>query len=222
MTDTKKADQTASAKKTHVDHTSQESLIKAASAFSKQSRPLTHLLAGESLNRLNAVQACQEPEAGSMNVVTLIQSKGEPRVDSRVLAKQLGNKHKNTMALIERYTLKIKQFGLLPFQTEARPVGQHGGGDARFALLNEDQAFFLLALSRNTDRVVELKSSLILAFREARYGHAWQALEARKKEASLSGSRLAHWRYDKASMHQHVTHLNEQLKLPIELEGVQQ
>ena len=124
MTDTKKADQTASPKKTHVDHTSEESLIKAANAFSKQPRPLTHLLAGESLNRLNAVQACQEPEAGSMNVVTLIQSKGEPRVDSRVLAEQLGNKHKNTMALIERYTLKIKQFGLLPFQTEARPAGR--------------------------------------------------------------------------------------------------
>ncbi|WP_443503477.1 Rha family transcriptional regulator [Pseudomonas helleri] len=218
MTDTKKTDQTASPKKTHVDHTSEESLIKAANAFSKQPRPLTHLLAGESLNRLNAVQACQEPEAGSMNVVALIQSKGEPRVDSRVLAEQLGNKHKNTMALIERYTLKIKQFGLLPFQTEARPAGQHGGGDARFALLNEDQAFFLLALSRNTDRVVELKSSLILAFREARYGHACQTLETRKKEASRSGSRLARWRYDKPSMHQHVAHLKEQLKLPLELE----
>ena len=54
MTDTKKADQTASPKKTHLDHTSQESLIKAASAFSKQSRILAHLLAGESLNRFDA------------------------------------------------------------------------------------------------------------------------------------------------------------------------
>lgn len=54
MTDTKKADQTASPKKTHVDHTSEESLIKAASAFSKQSRILAHLLAGESLNRFDA------------------------------------------------------------------------------------------------------------------------------------------------------------------------
>lgn len=54
MTDTKKADQTASPKKTHVDHTSLESLLKAASAFSKQSRILAHLLAGESLNRFDA------------------------------------------------------------------------------------------------------------------------------------------------------------------------
>ena len=155
-----------------------------------------------------------------MNVVMLTLIGDEPRVDSRQLAEQVGNQHKNTMALIERYTDKIKQFGLLPFQTEARPARQHGGGDARFALLNEDQAFFLLALSRNTDRVVELKSSLIMAFREARYGHACQTLEARKKEASSSGRRLAHWRYDKPGVYQHVAHLREQLKLPLDVEDV--
>ena len=154
-----------------------------------------------------------------MSEVILILIGDEPRVDSRQLAEQLGNQHKNTMELIERYTSKVKQFGLLPFQTEARPARQHGGGDTRFALLNEDQAFFLLALSRNTDRVVELKSSLIMAFREARYGHACQTLEARKKEASWNGRRLAHWRYDKPGLHQHVAHLRVQLKLPLELEG---
>lgn len=155
-----------------------------------------------------------------MNAIVLIQSKGEPRVDSRLMAEQLGNKHKNSMALIERYSEKFKEFGLLAFQTEARLVGQHGGGDVRFALLNEDQAFFLLALSRNTDRVVELKSDLIMAFREARFGHAYQTLEARKKEASSSGRRLAHWRYDKPSVYAHVAHLREQLKLPLDPEDL--
>ena len=98
-------------------------------------------------------------------------------------------------------------------------MGQHGGGDARFALLNEDQAFFLLSLSRNTDRVVELKANLIMAFREARYGSACQTLEARKKEASSNGRRLAHWRYDKPDVYAHVARLREQLKLPLDLEG---
>ncbi|MVW90089.1 hypothetical protein EI969_29865 [Pseudomonas sp. PB101] len=155
-----------------------------------------------------------------MNKIMLSQISSEPRVDSRLLADQLGNQHKNSMALIERYSEKFKEFGLLAFQTEARPVGQHGGGDVRFALLNEDQAFFLLALSRNTDRVVELKSDLIMAFREARYGHAYQTLEARKKEASSSGRRLAHWRYDKPGVYAHVAHLREQLKLPLDLEDL--
>lgn len=155
-----------------------------------------------------------------MSAIVLIQSKGELRVDSRLLAEQLGNKHKNSMALIERYFEKFKEFGLLAFETEARPIGRHGGGDVRFALLNEDQAFFLLSLSRNTDRVVELKASLIMAFREARYGHACQTLEARKMEASSSGRRLAHWRYDKPGVYAHVAHLREQLKLPLSLEDV--
>ncbi|EJM25147.1 Phage regulatory protein Rha (Phage-pRha) with ORF11CD3 domain [Pseudomonas sp. GM21] len=155
-----------------------------------------------------------------MNAIVLTQSKGEARADSRVLADQLGVKPKNTLGLIERYISKFERFGVVPFQTEKPGAGTAGGRPERFVLLNEDQCYFLLSLSRNTDRVVELKSSLIMAFREARYGHACQTLLARKDEASQSGRRLAHWRYDKPGIHQHVEHLREQLKLPIELEGV--
>lgn len=154
-----------------------------------------------------------------MNKVMVTQIGGEPRVDSRQLAKQLGTKHKNPMALIERYLAKFEEFGVVPFQTEKPLAGTAGGRPERFALLNEDQAFFLLSLSRNTDRVVELKASLIMAFREARYGSACQTLEARKKEASNNGRRLAYWRYDKPGVYAHVTHLREQLKLPLDLQG---
>lgn len=103
-----------------------------------------------------------------MNAVTVIYAKGEARVDSRLLAQQLGIKHKNTMEVIERYADKLKRFGVLPFQTEKPTAGSVGGRPERFAQLNEDQAFFLLALSRNSDRVVGLKSELIMAFREVR------------------------------------------------------
>ena len=54
-----------------------------------------------------------------MNAVMLTLIEDEPRVDSRLLVEQLGNKHKNSMALIERHLGKFKEFGLLPFQTEA-------------------------------------------------------------------------------------------------------
>ena len=154
-----------------------------------------------------------------MNAVTLTLILDERRVDSRLLAEQLGSQHKNSIELIDKYADKIRRFGHLPFQTEVGKRVQGGGKAERFALLNEDQAFFLLSLSRNTGRVVELKSNLIMAFREARYGHACQTLEIRKKEASHCGSRLAHWRYDKPSVHQHVAHLREQLKLPLEVQG---
>lgn len=153
-----------------------------------------------------------------MNKIRLTLIKDEPRVDSRLLAEQLGNKPKNSMALIERYLAKFEEFGVAPFQTEKPLAGTAGGRPERFALLNEDQAFFLLSLSRNTDRVVELKASLIMAFREARYGRACQTLETRKMEASTSGRRLAHWRYDKPGVYAHVAHLREQLKLPLDSE----
>lgn len=157
--------------------------------------------------------------ANEKSPITLTQYNGEPRVDSRLLAEQLDNKHKNSMALIERYLAKFEEFGVAPFQTDKSLAGAAGGRPERFALLNEDQAFFLLALSRNSDRVVGLKAELIMAFREARYGYARLALEVRQQQASDCGRRLAHWRYDKPGAYQHVAHLREQLKLPLDQDG---
>ncbi len=104
----------------------------------------------------------------NMGTITLVQAKGEARVDSRMLAKQLDTKHKSTFELIGRYTDQLKRFGQLPFQTAVGKRTQGGGKAERFALLNEDQCYFLLALSRNTEPVVNLKADLIAAFREAR------------------------------------------------------
>lgn len=100
--------------------------------------------------------------------IALTATKAESRIDSRVLSVHLGNRHKQVIALIEKYRDEFKGLGQLPFQ---KAVGEraHGGGNPeRFALLNEDQAFFLLSLSRNSERVVNLKAKLVLAFREAR------------------------------------------------------
>ena len=104
--------------------------------------------------------ASVESEQLALNIVG-----AEPRVDSRLLAKQLHNQHKAVMTMIDRYARNFKGFGLLPFQ---KAVITGKGQPERFALLNEDQAFFLLSLSRNTNHVVDLKAKLIVAFRDAR------------------------------------------------------
>lgn len=103
-----------------------------------------------------------------MTNIVLIQSKGEARIDSRLVADELGNQHKNTVELINKYAVHFKKLGQLPFQTEVGKRTQGGGNAERFFLLNEDQSYFLLSLSRNTDKVVDLKLSLVLAFRDAR------------------------------------------------------
>jgi phage regulator Rha-like protein len=103
-----------------------------------------------------------------MSNIILIQSKGEARADSRDLAKQLGNKHKSSIALIDRYESRFQRFGVLAFQMSKPSAGSEGGRPERYALLNEDQSYFLLSLSRNTEKVVDLKSNLVSAFRDAR------------------------------------------------------
>lgn len=100
--------------------------------------------------------------------ITLTAHKGEPRVDSRLIAEQLGNQHKASMSLVDRYAAKFRRFGVLPFQMEKPATGSAGGRPERYVLLNEDQCYYLLSLSRNTETVVDLKADLIAAFREAR------------------------------------------------------
>jgi len=98
----------------------------------------------------------------------------DPRVDSRLIASQLGIRHKNVIANVDKYLAHFKRFGILPFKTEEiRGRGQ----PEKYALFNEDQAYFLLSLSRNSDRVVDLKVRLVMAFREAR-----QAMDVTKAE----------------------------------------
>jgi phage regulator Rha-like protein len=109
-----------------------------------------------------------KPTNAQARELTLTATKTETRVDTRLMAMHLGNQHRHVMALIEKYADKFRGFSQLLFKNAVGERNQGGGNPERFALLNEDQAFFLLSLSRNSDRVVDLKVKLIQAFSEAR------------------------------------------------------
>jgi phage regulator Rha-like protein len=97
------------------------------------------------------------------NVIALTEKKHEARVDSRVVAEYLGIQPKNVLALIDANKPEFEEFGQLAFET--RVISKKGAGQAtRYALLNEDQSYFLLALTRNTDRTKRLKVELVKAF----------------------------------------------------------
>ena len=123
-------------------------------------------------------------------MITLTTTRDEPRADSRDLATRLKNRHKSVVELIDRYSDSLKRFGHLPFQTEVGERRQGGGRAQRFALLNENQALFLLSLSRNTDYVVSLKADLIQAFADARAAIQARATEYRPSYRALHD--LAH------------------------------
>ena len=96
--------------------------------------------------------------------LALVPTKTEPRVDSRLLAKQLGIKHPNLFAQVKAHKADFEEFGKVTFQTGALPSGQ----SEKFVTLNEDQAYLLLTYSRNTAKVRALKIKLVKAFAQAR------------------------------------------------------
>ncbi len=91
--------------------------------------------------------------------------KGEPRIDSRMLAQHVGNQHESVSKLLTAYADDFRELGILRFQ-----IGeiQGRGQPEKYAMLNEDQAYLLLTYSRNTAKVRAFKVRLVLAFREAR------------------------------------------------------
>ena len=120
----------------------------------------------------------------------------EPRADSTQIAERLGINHRATIQLVRRYLPKFMELGRVPF--EMRPFATRGGQQTReVAMLNEDQCYFLLSLSRNTDQVVKLKVSLVQAFGEARRTGiaksltAWQQLQALQIEDAGSFARAS-------------------------------
>jgi len=74
----------------------------------------------------------------------------ELRTDSRLLSRVLDHRHRTILENIDRYLSELKAFGEIPFQTEVGDVRAQGGRSiTRYALLNEDQCYFLLTLMRN-------------------------------------------------------------------------
>ncbi|HJV07263.1 MAG TPA: Rha family transcriptional regulator [Chromobacteriaceae bacterium] len=98
----------------------------------------------------------------------LVLAKDGPRIDSRIIANELGIQHENQIQTLEAHREHFEALGVFRFQTEKPLAGSRGGRPVRFALLNEDQAYFAATLSRNTARAVNVKFRLVKAFGEAR------------------------------------------------------
>ena len=90
-------------------------------------------------------------------------------VDSRLVADKLEISHKSFHETIRTYLPKYEiEFGAVPAETATRSDGNTGGNQPIFYWLTEQQATFLMTLSRNTEPVVKAKASLVLAFEKAR------------------------------------------------------
>lgn len=99
------------------------------------------------------------------DLIPLVVVDQEPRVDSRLIASQLGVDHQNTRELIQQYQPDFEEFGIIRFET-GKIAGR--GRPEKFALLNEDQSYLLLTYSQNTEQARDLKKRLVRAFGEQR------------------------------------------------------
>lgn len=93
--------------------------------------------------------------------------KSEFRVDSRLLAPELDHRHRNIYANITKHRERFEKLGVVHFE-KARIETDIGARDQSYALLNEGQCYFLLTLMRNTEKVLDAKLNLVIAFENAR------------------------------------------------------
>lgn len=100
------------------------------------------------------------------NDLTLTVIDGEPRIDSRLIAAQLGVEHESFRKLVYQYQPDFEEFGILRFKIgEIKGRGQ----PEKYALLNEDQSYLGLTYCQNTEQARDLKKRLVRTFGDYRH-----------------------------------------------------
>ena len=102
--------------------------------------------------------------ASTSTEITLQTYDGEARVDTYQLAARMNVQHESVMRLVNTYEQEIRKFGHLRFESRAVKNSVGAVNHAKFALLTEDQCYFLLTLIRNSETTVPMKQELIVAF----------------------------------------------------------
>ena len=104
------------------------------------------------------------------NLIAITQQGNALVVDSRLIAERLGVNHSDWYRnIILKYQADTEQaFGHLRFTNGTVTNSVGAVNKVNFVLLTEDQATFLMTLSRNTSEVVACKITLVKSFSEAK------------------------------------------------------
>lgn len=130
----------------------------------------------------------------------------KPLTTTLHIADGTNGNHRAIIQLIRTHIHHFNRFGRVQF--EMRPFETNGGVQLkRIALLNEQQATFLMTLMRNTEKVVEFKCVLVEAFFKTKeylnnkswdlaqiYSKLTTQLDLEKSDASLAGSILGSYK----------------------------
>lgn len=124
--------------------------------------------------------------------VSLVYIDGETALtNSLIVAKGCEIEHASAIKMVRKYKTEFEELGISRFEIAKNRGTQ--GVSTEYAILNEDQATFLITLFRNTPIVVRFKVTLVKEFRKAlneinrlykqRMEPAWQKARIEVKKA---------------------------------------
>lgn len=87
---------------------------------------------------------------------------------SLVIAEGTDNQHESIIRMIQKNLEQFERWGKIKFMSQ-KTTNPLGGRPTQVALLNEQQAMFLITLLKNTDVVIDFKFELIQMFFERNY-----------------------------------------------------
>lgn len=102
--------------------------------------------------------------------------------------------HRDVLKLVKQYLTEFEEFGGVRFQT-AQGVRLPQGGFAQsteYAILNEDQATYLITLFNNTTQVRKFKRDLVKAFRAA-LNHIAKNFADPPRTGLITDKRMSMW-----------------------------
>lgn len=112
-------------------------------------------------------------------MLEVIEQNNQLVVDSRLIAEELGITHKAFKETVRENQADIEEaFGKVALETAPSEANGGGGSGETYYWLTEEQATYLMTLSRNTEQVKRAKLNLVKAFSKAKL-----ALQTIQKEA---------------------------------------
>ncbi|CAK0782127.1 hypothetical protein CCP4SC76_810003 [Gammaproteobacteria bacterium] len=101
-------------------------------------------------------------------ISTLVEIHGQQALTNSItVAEGCELEHKEAIATVRKYQSDFEELGPLAFETRLARRKQGGGIPTEYAILNEDQATYLIMSFRNTPIVRRFKLALVKAFRKA-------------------------------------------------------
>jgi phage regulator Rha-like protein len=109
------------------------------------------------------------PASNQGLTVTVVTEAKSVVIESKIVSAGLGISHRSLLQTISKHLESIESnFGAVAFQMREHKTSQGNKAQVRVAHLTEDQAYFIITLSRNSPKVKAFKAAMVKAFSLAR------------------------------------------------------